>query len=76
MCVCVCVYLYLVAALGRPPIHQSKHIQTHVVLAAPPQRETETCWTSIQIHDVEPRFLLTSRNTTITVSELCYCYYL
>lgn len=54
-------YLYLSAALGRPPVHQSKDIQPHVVLAATPQREPETRRTSLQIHTVEFGLILTDR---------------
>lgn len=47
------MYLYLAAALGRSSVHEPQHVQTHVVLAASSQRETETRRTSFQVHAVE-----------------------
>lgn len=59
VCLSANSYFDLVAALGRPPIHQPQHIQAHVVLATPPQGEAKTCGSSLQNHAVEPGLLLT-----------------
>lgn len=56
-------YLDLIAALGRSPVHQSKDVEAHVVLAAAPQRESETSGTSFQVHAVELGLILTDRQT-------------
>lgn len=76
MCVCsLGGYLYLIAALGWPPIHQSKDIQSHVVLAASPQREPKTRGTPLQIHAVEFGLILTNRqkNEQQIFCIVCVC---
>lgn len=70
LCACVCVYLYFVAALGRPPVHQSQDVQPHVVLTAPPQGEPEACGTPFQVDAVEPGLILTQRQTRGGTSAL------
>lgn len=56
-------YLDLIAALGRSPVHQSKDVEAHVVLAAAPQREAKTSGTSLQVRAVELGLILTDRQT-------------
>lgn len=48
---------------GRTPAHQSQHVQTHVVLAAPSEAEAEAGGPTFQVHAVIPGVTLGDKCT-------------